>query len=174
VFGGVAWTSTLETFQLEFSRPTLATGVQIVSLGDEEINIWSWIGIFTPELWACAAANVLGVGFVIKLLESREGKSNFSGSAGYMAAIWHSSSASFHNGYLRIHSTGGRIILIMFYFVYFILTVSFTADLIARLGASEITPAVSGFSDLDGQTVGIDFSNRGIGESHGATEILFD
>jgi hypothetical protein len=44
----------------------------------------------------------------------------------------------------------------VFYFVYFILTVSFTCDVIARLGVAEVKSSISGFSDLDGKTVGID------------------
>jgi ABC-type amino acid transport substrate-binding protein len=79
-----------------FSRPTLHTGLHIVTIGKDEVNYWNWLKSFSAGLWAAILVTAFGLGFIVYVLEYpyyTKKESNFTGKTGWIDGLWHSCSS---------------------------------------------------------------------------------
>ncbi len=60
----------------------------------------------------------------------------------------------------------------LYWFMFLVLTVSYTADVTARLGLGTISTAIKSLSDLKGKTIAIDPQYSGLSLHYGTTEII--
>ncbi|GLJ29244.1 hypothetical protein SUGI_0576900 [Cryptomeria japonica] len=115
----------------------------------EEVNNGcTFLQPFTPAPWAITAVFILYTGLVVWLLEHKINP-YFRGSSTnqVVTLLWFAFSAVFYSHQERIRNSLSRIVVVVWLFVAFILTSSYTANLASRLTAEQITPLINGLGN---------------------------
>jgi polar amino acid transport system substrate-binding protein len=160
----------------KFSNPILHTGLRIATSGVDALSHWNWLKSFSAGLWAAILVTAAGLGVIVKVMEHPYFKkeTDFEGKQGFVEGIWHGCASITMTSDKSLRHVGSRIVTLLFWFMILIITTSYTADLIARLGAGTIQTTITILDDLSGASVGIDSEYAGTGIIYGATETIYD
>ncbi|KAL9262020.1 Glutamate receptor 3.4-like protein [Drosera capensis] len=151
--------TTNRTRVVDFTQPFLESGLVIVApVKTRKSSPWAFLQPFTLEMWIVTGAFFMLVGFVVWILEHRI-NSDFRGSPRQqvMTIFWFSFSTMFFAHRENTVSTLGRSVLIIWLFVVWIITSSYTASLTSLLTVQQLTTGVQGLDSLiaNGEPIGV-------------------
>ncbi|GLT44477.1 hypothetical protein SLA2020_183710 [Shorea laevis] len=144
---------------VDFTLPYTESGVVMVVpiQGDSKKNAWVFLKPLTWDLWVTSACFFVFIGFVVWVLEHRISE-DFRGPP--LHQIGTSLSFSLQTVVFaqreRVVGNPGRFVVVIWCFVVFILTQSYTASLTSLLTVQRLQPMVTDVSELmkKGQNVG--------------------
>ncbi|XP_078150474.1 glutamate receptor 2.8-like isoform X1 [Carex rostrata] len=140
------------SMSVDFTQPYKQSGISILApeVTDKgSRSAWVFIKPLEPNLWAISGAFFIFTGIIIWLMEHRVNQE-------FRGPWWrhHGTIVSFSLSTLsfshseRIVSNFSRVTLIVWLFVVFILTSSYTANLSSMLTVKQLKPSVSDINDL--------------------------
>ncbi|KAM6542000.1 hypothetical protein CsatB_006447 [Cannabis sativa] len=145
---------------VDFTLPyTMESGVAMVVPMEDNKRKSAWIFIkpLTWDLWIAILCFFLFIGFVVWVLEHRINE-DFRGPPSHQigTSFWFSFSTMVFAHKERVISNLARFVLIIWVFVIFILTQSYTASLTSLLTVQQLQPTISDINQLlkSGQRVG--------------------
>lgn len=141
---------TNRTKMVDFTQPYIESGlVVVVPARRLNSSAWAFFQPFNPSMWLVTAVFFLIVGAVIWILEHRT-NDEFRGPPKKQLAtvLWFSFSTMFFAHRENTASTLGRIVLLIWFFVVFIVTSSYTASLTSILTVQQLSTPFTGIESL--------------------------
>ncbi|XVF87383.1 hypothetical protein PTKIN_Ptkin18bG0115700 [Pterospermum kingtungense] len=140
---------------VEFTQPFAESGLSMIAPAKPDSD-WMFIKPFTWEMWVATAALFIYTMFVVWFLEHRSNP-EFRGALKNQisTALWFTFSSLFFAHRERIYSKLTRVVVLVWLFLVFILTSSYTASLSSLLTVKELE------SNLDIQSLRLRGSNVG-------------
>ncbi|GLJ29243.1 hypothetical protein SUGI_0576850 [Cryptomeria japonica] len=132
---------------VDFTQPYTETGLVMVAptaVLEEANSAWTFLHPFTPALWATTAGFLVYTGLVVWLLEHKINPA-FRGSPAtqVVTLLWFAFSAVFYAHQERVRNSLTQLVVVVWLFVVFVLTSSYTANFASRLTAQQITPHIN-------------------------------
>ncbi|KAK2660920.1 hypothetical protein Ddye_007453 [Dipteronia dyeriana] len=147
--GDIAIT-TNRTRIVDFTQPYAASGLVVVAPFKKlNTGAWAFMRPFNTLMWIVTAAFFLLVGIVVWILEHRT-NDEFRGppKQQFITVLWFSLSTMFFAHRENTVSTLGRLVLIIWLFVVFIINSSYTASLTSILTVQQLSSSVKGIESL--------------------------
>ncbi|XP_074379259.1 glutamate receptor 3.2-like [Apium graveolens] len=141
---------TNRTKMVDFTQPYIESGlVVVVPARRLNSSAWAFFQPFTLSMWLVTAVFFLIVGAVIWILEHRT-NDEFRGPPRKQLAtiLWFSFSTMFFAHRENTASTLGRMVLLIWFFVVFIITSSYTASLTSILTVQQLSTPITGIESL--------------------------
>lgn len=153
---------------VDYTQPFTDSGLVVVApVKKMRSSYWSFLGPFTPHMWAVTAAFFLVVGVVIWILEHRL-NDEFRGppSKQLITILWFSFSTLFFAHRENTVSTLGRMVLVIWLFVVLIIQSSYTASLTSFLTVQHLSSSIKGIDTLITSTQVIGFQVGSYAENY--------
>ncbi|RVW88457.1 Glutamate receptor 2.7 [Vitis vinifera] len=118
--------------KVEFTVPYAESGLVIVQVSSEEPQkAWMFLKPFTMEMWVVTGALLIYTMFIVWVLEYQSNNPAFRGPWKNQlgTALWFTFSSLFFAHREAIHSNITRVVIVVWLFVVFVLTSSYTASL---------------------------------------------
>ncbi|XP_020582004.1 glutamate receptor 3.1-like isoform X2 [Phalaenopsis equestris] len=134
----------------DFTQPFIEAGLVILtSVKERESSAWAFLQPFTVEMWCVTGLFFIFVGAVIWILEHRI-NDEFRGPPRkqIITIFWFSFSTLFFAHREPTVSTLGRLVLIIWLFVVFIVQSSYTASLTSILTVRQLTSPITGIDTI--------------------------
>ncbi|KAK7852500.1 glutamate receptor 2.7 [Quercus suber] len=147
------------TNYIDFTLPYTESGVtMVVPIKDNERkNAWVFLKPLTWDLWITSGVFFVFIGFVVWVLEHRINE-EFRGPPSHEigTSLWYSFSTMVFAQKETLFSNLARFVVIIWIFVVFILTQSYTASLTSLLTVQQLQPTVTDVNQLikNGEYVG--------------------
>uniref|UniRef100_A0A2P2JYM2 Glutamate receptor n=1 Tax=Rhizophora mucronata TaxID=61149 RepID=A0A2P2JYM2_RHIMU len=141
---------TNRTRMVDFTQPYIASGLVVVApVRRTDSNAWAFLRPFTGLMWIVMAVSFLIVGAVVWFLEHRL-NDDFRGPPRrqLVTILWFSFSTWFFVHKENTVSTLGRLVLVMWLFVVFIMNSSYTASLTSILTVQQLSSPIKGIDSL--------------------------
>lgn len=152
----------------DYTQPFTDSGLVVVApVRKLSSSQWSFLGPFTPHMWAMTAAFFVIVGVVIWILEHRL-NDEFRGPPikQLITILWFSFSTLFFAQREKTVSTLGRMVLVIWLFVVLIIQSSYTASLTSFLTVQRLSSSVKGIDSLITSARPIGFQQGSFAENY--------
>ncbi|KAJ4703590.1 Glutamate receptor [Melia azedarach] len=119
------------TKHVEFTQPYMESGLSLIVAAKQEESTWMFLKPFTREMWAVTGATFIYTMFIVWLLEHQSNNPEFQGTLKNQigTTIWFTFSTVFFAHREKIYSNLTRAVVVLWLFVVFVLTSSYTASL---------------------------------------------
>ncbi|GMH02900.1 hypothetical protein Nepgr_004739 [Nepenthes gracilis] len=156
--------ATLVDFTQPYSESGLVVLVPVMKLHS---SAWAFLWPFTPFMWAVTSAFFLILGAVIWILEHRI-NDEFRGPLGkqVVTMLWFSFSTMFFAHKEHTMSTLGKLVLVIWLFVVWIIQSSYTASLTSILTAQQLSSSIKGIDTLVASRVHIGYQVGSFAENY--------
>ncbi|KAK3221675.1 hypothetical protein Dsin_008700 [Dipteronia sinensis] len=154
---------TNRTRMVDFTQPYVESGLVVVApVWQLNSNEWAFLRPFSPLMWGVIAVFFLAVGAIVWTLEHRQ-NDDFRGppKRQVVTIFWFSFSTMFFAHRENVVSSLGRLVIIVWLFVVFIINSSYTASLTSILTVQQLSSPIEGINSLKS-------SNDPIGYQHGS------
>ncbi|KAI7730978.1 hypothetical protein M8C21_006827 [Ambrosia artemisiifolia] len=129
---------------VEFTQPFIESGLSmVVPVKSDTQQAWKFMKPFTVEMWLATLSILLYTMFVVWFMEhqvNREFRGPWKDQLG--TALWFTFSSLFFSHREKIQSNHSKVVVMIWLFVVFILTSSYTASLTSILTVRMLEPAV--------------------------------
>ncbi|KAF6177166.1 hypothetical protein GIB67_025503 [Kingdonia uniflora] len=146
---------------VEFTQPYAESGLtMIVTVKSEESQrTWMFMRPFTKAMWLVTGAEFIYTMFVVWFLEHRSNlvfRGPWKSQVG--TTLWFTFSIHFFAHREKLHSNFTRLVIVVWLFVVFVLTCSYTASLTSMLTVQRFEPTVTDvdYLKIHNSTVGCD------------------
>ncbi|KAJ9690585.1 hypothetical protein PVL29_012969 [Vitis rotundifolia] len=132
--------------KVEFTVPYAESGLVIVQATSEEPHkAWMFLKPFTWETWVVTGALLIYTMFIVWVLEYQSNNPAFRGpwKSQLGTALWFTFSSLFFAHRETIRSNITRVVIVVWLFVVFVLTSSYTASLSSMLTVQRLEPNVT-------------------------------
>ncbi|KAK0604337.1 hypothetical protein LWI29_014664 [Acer saccharum] len=154
---------TNRTRMVDFTQPYVESGLVVAApVSKSNSNEWAFLRPFSPLMWGVIVVFFLAVGAIVWTLEHRQ-NDDFRGppKRQVVTIFWFSFSTMFFAHRENIVSSFGRLVIIVWLFVVFIINSSYTASLTSILTVQQLSSPIKGIDSLKS-------SNDPIGYQHGS------
>ncbi|KAI3710201.1 hypothetical protein L2E82_39975 [Cichorium intybus] len=129
---------------VEFTQPFTESGLSmVVPVRSEPQSIWKFMRPFTVEMWLASGGILFYTMFVVWFMEhqvNREFRGSWKDQLG--TALWFTFSSLFFSQQEQIRSNHSKVVVMIWLFIVFILTSSYTASLTTMLTVRMLEPTV--------------------------------
>ncbi|XP_076944444.1 glutamate receptor 2.7-like [Bidens hawaiensis] len=129
---------------VEFTQPIIESGLSmVVPVKSDNQRAWKFMKPFTKEMWLATLCILLYTMFVVWFMEhqvNREFRGPWKDQLG--TALWFTFSSLFFSHREKIQSNHSKVVVMIWLFVVFILTSSYTASLTSMLTVRMLEPTV--------------------------------
>ncbi|KAJ4703591.1 Glutamate receptor [Melia azedarach] len=132
------------TKNVEFTQPYMESGLSLIVAAKQEESTWMFLKPFTWEMWAVTGATFIYTMFIVWLLE-HQSNPEFRGTLKNQISttLWFTFSTVFFAHREKIGSNLTRVVVVLWLFVVFVLTSSYTASLSSLLTVRRLEPNVT-------------------------------
>ncbi|KAK2657701.1 hypothetical protein Ddye_010753 [Dipteronia dyeriana] len=141
---------TNRTRMVDFTQPYVESGLVVVApVWKSNSNEWAFLRPFSPLMWGVIAVFFLAVGAIVWTLEHRQ-NDDFRGppKRQVVTIFWFSFSTMFFAHRENVVSSLGRLVIIIWLFVVFIINSSYTASLTSILTVQQLSSPIKGINSL--------------------------
>ncbi|OAP07358.1 hypothetical protein AXX17_AT2G20470 [Arabidopsis thaliana] len=142
---------TKRSLYVEFTLPFIKSGVGLVVSIEDQVKRDSvpFLKPLSWELWLTSFVLFFLIGFTVWALEHRDNP-DFHGPPNYQAStiLWFAFSTMVFAPRERVYSFEARVLVITWYFIVLVLTLSYTASLASLLTSQQLNPTITSMSSL--------------------------
>ncbi|KAI9165769.1 hypothetical protein LWI28_020072 [Acer negundo] len=141
---------TNRTRMVDFTQPYVESGLVVVApVWKSNTNEWAFLRPFSPLMWGVIVVFFLAVGAIVWTLEHRQ-NDDFRGppKRQVITIFWFSFSTMFFAHRENIVSSFGRLVIIVWLFVVFIINSSYIASLTSILTVQQLSSPIKGINSL--------------------------
>ncbi|KAL5772297.1 hypothetical protein ACOSQ2_012221 [Xanthoceras sorbifolium] len=135
------------TNYVDFTQPYAESGLSMIVPVKLEDSTWLFMKPFTTDMWVATAATFIYTMFIVWFLEHQSNQ-QFRGSRKdqMSTVLWFMFSSIFYAHKEKIYSNYSRAVVVLWLFIVFVLTSSYTASLSSLLTVQRLQPSVT---DID-------------------------
>ncbi|KAI9198225.1 hypothetical protein LWI28_012065 [Acer negundo] len=148
------------TNYVEFTQPYAESGLSMIVPVKSEDSTWMFMKPFTTEMWVATAANFIYTMFIVWFLE-HQSNPEFKGpwKDQISTVLWFTFSSLFYAHREKVHSNFSRTVVVLWLFVVFVLTSSYTACLSSLLTVQRLQPNVTDINFLKHNNLNVGCDN---------------
>ncbi|XP_031252840.1 glutamate receptor 2.7-like [Pistacia vera] len=132
------------TQYVEFTQPYTESGLSMIVPAKSKNSMWMFLRPFTFEMWVATIATFIYTMFIVWIME-HQSNPDFRGPWKNQISntLWFTFSSVFYAHKEKIYGNLSRVVVILWLFVVFILTASYTASLSSLLTVQRLEPTVT-------------------------------
>ncbi|KAH7557354.1 hypothetical protein JRO89_XS11G0130300 [Xanthoceras sorbifolium] len=167
---------TNRTRMVDFTQPYIASGLVVVApVWKLNSNAWAFLRPFSPLMWGVIVVFFLAVGAIVWTLEHRQ-NDDFRGppKRQVVTVLWFSFSTTFFAHRENIVSSLGRLVIIVWLFVVFIIKSNYTASLTSILTVQQLSSPIKGIDGLKSSNDPIGYQQGSFARNYLVDELNID
>ncbi|KAK0578136.1 hypothetical protein LWI29_005687 [Acer saccharum] len=148
------------TNYVEFTQPYAESGLSMIVPVKSEDSTWMFMKPFTTEMWVATAATFIYTMFIVWFLE-HQSNPKFKGpwKDQLSTVLWFTFSSLFYAHREKVYSNFSRTVVVLWLFVVFVLTSSYTASLSSLLTVQRLQPNVTDINFLKHNNLNVGCDN---------------
>ncbi|XP_044461043.1 glutamate receptor 2.7-like [Mangifera indica] len=150
------------TKYVEFTQPYTESGLTMIVPAKSENSMWMFLKPFTFKLWMVTTAAFIYTVLIVWLME-HQSNPDFNQIS---ATLWFTFSSVFFAHKENINSNLSRVVVILWLFVVFVMTSSYTASLSSLLTVQRLEPTVADMEFLRTHNLTVGCSNDSFVKSY--------